>query len=62
MAPNRLVLVKKDMITETELGKSEIDFFENGNYKILKIVSQNNDSTIILIDFNGQQKTMKFIK
>jgi hypothetical protein len=62
MAPNRLVLVKKDLITETELGKSDIDFFENGNYKILKIVSQNNDSTIILIDFNGQQKNMTFIK
>lgn len=62
MAPKQLVLIKKDFFTETEIGKSGDEYLGNGDYKNFKIISQNNRSTIISVEFDGQETNLTFSK
>lgn len=62
MAPKQLTLIKKDLLTETEIGKCGEEYIENGNYKNFKIITQNNDSTTVSVDFDGQQTNLTFRK
>ena len=62
MAPKQLTLIKKDLLTEAEIGKCGEEYIGNGNYKNFKIIIQNNDSTTVSVDFDGQQTNLTFRK
>ena len=62
MGPKQVKLIKKDLITETEIGKSTELFVGNGNYKNFKILVQNNDSTTVSVDIDDKQTNLTFKK
>lgn len=62
MAPKQLTLIKKALLTETEIGNCGEEFIGNGNYKNFKILVQNSDSTTISVDFDGHQENLTFRK
>ncbi|HEY0670425.1 MAG TPA: hypothetical protein VGD22_19740 [Sphingobacteriaceae bacterium] len=55
IAPNRLVLVEKSVFSEREIGKSDEETVGDGNYKMLKVIAKNQDSTKVEIDYQGQK-------
>ena len=59
MAPNRLVLIKKNVLTETEIGMSDEETIE-GNYKMFNIIITNKDSTKIMVYIDGQATNLTF--
>jgi len=61
MAPNRLVLIKKSVLTEIEIGKSDEEAIE-GNYKMFNILTTNKDSTKITVDIDGRVSNLTFRK
>jgi len=54
MAPSRVVLIKKSLFTEKEIGKSDEGSVGSGNYKMLRVIAQNHDSTKVEVCYNGQ--------
>lgn len=61
IAPNRLLLIKKSLLTETEVGKSEEETI-NGNYTDLKVLINNTDSIVVSVDIEGKQTKLTFRK
>jgi hypothetical protein len=60
MAPSRLVLIEKGVLTEEEIGKSDEELIGNGNYKNFKLLISSKDSTIVSVDIDGQQTNLTF--
>jgi len=61
IAPNRLLLINKSIVTETEVGKSDQETID-GNYTDLKVIISNRDSTVISVDIEGKQTNLTFRK
>lgn len=61
MTASRFVLIKKDIITEVEIGKSD-ESGASGQFTKFKIISQNSDSTKISVKSNGSMMYYTFRK
>ena len=60
MAPSRLVLIEKGVLTEKEIGRSDEELIGNGDYKNFKLLINSKDSTIVSVDIDGQQTKLTF--
>jgi hypothetical protein len=60
MAPSRLLLIKKNLLTETEIGKSDEQM--EGIYTDFKLIINNKDSTVVSVEIGGKQSNLTFRK
>ena len=62
MAMNQMILIKKYLITEMEIGVCDDENIRKSNFENFKIIFQNNDTTIVTAISEGEIKKMIFKK
>jgi len=62
IAPKEIILVKKSWMVESEIGRCENDLKENARLENLKIEVNNNGTTNVLVDIDGQKSLLIFEK
>ncbi len=60
LAPKRVVLIEKSLLTERALGECNEESIGNGSYKNVELLQTNADSATISVDIKGKKTILTF--